>query len=223
MIRVMLINDFKLISNLIAGSLADEPDIEVVRTCSPDEDLIGILQEEDVDVLVISGEFAAYKAIDLVSKIDALELPLQIVVLGLDDRHRSILPYLEAGASGYILKDSSVDEVIGAIRAASNGHANISPNMARALIERVYILANEINSLDKSIFNNVTLTSRETQVLELLGENLSNAEISERLHIEEGTVKNHVHSILQKLEVNTRREAVKYLGLLREKDNGAQP
>lgn len=215
MIRVMLINDYPLISNLISASLEDDPEIEVVKTCMPEDELLAVIQAEAVDVVLISGQLSSKKAIDLVSEIDALEKRPEMVILGLDDRKRSVLPYLEAGASGYVLKDATIENLIDAIHAAHKGRAHVSPDIARALIERVYRLAGEFDSLDTSIINEVELTAREMDVLELIGKDLSNQQIADRLYVEVGTVKNHVHSILQKLDVPSRYEAAKYLALLK--------
>ena len=215
MIRVMLINDYKLVSNLIAASLDEDPDIEVVGTCTPDENLIENIRKNNVDIVLISGQLSTVKAIDLVSEFDNLELPVEMLILGLEERKSNVLPYIEAGASGYIVKDASVEDLIKSIHAAYSGRAQVSPKIARALIERVYRLAGEFDNLDSNIIEDAELTPREMEVLELLGENLTNQQIAERLFVEVGTVKNHVHSILQKLDVNSRHEAARYLAILK--------
>lgn len=215
MIRVMLINDYPLIGNLVAASLEDEEDIQVVRNCTPKDDLFEAIQRADVDMVLISGRLSAVKAVDLVSQLDALERPLEILVLGLEEKEQSVLPFIEAGASGYVLKDASVEDLVNSIYSTHFGQAHISPSMARTLIERVYHLAGEFNGLDTSIFDQVELTPREVEVLELLGQNLSNQDIAAQLYVEVGTVKNHVHSILQKLDVTSRHEAAKYLAFLK--------
>jgi DNA-binding NarL/FixJ family response regulator len=215
MIRVMIITDFPLIGNLVSASLEDEPLINVVKISSPEEDLISHIRDNDVNMVLVSGKFSSVGALELVEKIDALHLPLEILILGLDEHEKSVLPFIEAGASGYILKDASVEELIDAIHEAHKGRARISPRIARSLIERVYHLAGEFGSLDTSVFDDVGLTSRELEVLELIGQNLTNQEIAEHLFVEMGTVKNHVHAILQKLDVNSRYEAAKYLAILK--------
>lgn len=215
MIRVMIITDFPLIGNLVSASLEDEPLINVVNISSPEDDLISNIRDNDVNMVLVSGKFSSVQALDLVEKIDALHLPLEILVLGLDEQEKSVLPFIEAGASGYVLKDASVGELIDAIHDAHKGRARISPRIARSLIERVYHLAGEFESLDTSVFDEMELTSREIEVLELIGQNLTNQEIADQLFVEVGTIKNHVHAILQKLDVNSRYEAAKYLAILK--------
>jgi len=211
----MIITDFPLIGNLVSASLEDEPLINVVNISSPEDDLISNIRDNDVNMVLVSGKFSSVQALDLVEKIDALHLPLEILVLGLDEQEKSVLPFIEAGASGYVLKDASVGELIDAIHDAHKGRARISPRIARSLIERVYHLAGEFESLDTSVFDEMELTSREIEVLELIGQNLTNQEIADQLFVEVGTIKNHVHAILQKLDVNSRYEAAKYLAILK--------
>jgi len=143
----------------------------------------------------------------------------EVVVFGVEEEIEYILPYFEAGASGYITKDASITELVDVIKTANKGHVQISPPIAKAVVERLKTLSENFSGLDKDMFNKVALTRREIEVLELLEEDLSNQEIAERLHLEIGTVKNHIHSILGKLDVSNRREAVKYLGLLRNYRN----
>ena len=215
MIRVALINDFPLINNLIVASLEDEPDIQIVKTIDPSDNMIRTIEEQDIDIVLISGRISSVKAINLVSKLDTIDPELEVLLLGLEEKEDEVLSFFEAGATGYIKSDASVEELVSAIHTAYKGRTRVSPHIARSLIERVYHLTGEFEGLNESIFDNVELTPREMDVLALLGENLTNQEIAERMFIEVGTVKNHVHSILQKLEVNSRHEAAKYLTLLK--------
>jgi DNA-binding NarL/FixJ family response regulator len=125
------------------------------------------------------------------------------------------MQYVEAGASGYVLKDDTVAERLRHIRAAHAGKARVSPEIAAALMSRVAELAQLVkeSSINADLGD---LTPRELEVLTLFGQDLTNQEIAERLVIELGTVKNHVHSILQKLNVASRHEAIGYLVLVED-------
>ena len=130
--------------------------------------------------------------------------------MGVDESPESILRYIEAGASGYILQNESVEEMVEKLQAAHEEKAIVSPSIAAALMQRVSHLANLETPLAymqarKSQLNE--LTSREEDVLHLINEGFTNQEIANKLFIECGTVKNHVHNILKKLEVTTRHEA----------------
>jgi DNA-binding NarL/FixJ family response regulator len=125
------------------------------------------------------------------------------VAIGLPDSEETILQYVEAGIDGYVLRDDSVDELLQKIRAAHKGEAAISSQIAAALMQRVAELKEQCDD-EADPESLQTLTPRETEVLDLLQKQLSNQEIADRLVIEVGTVKNHVHSVLKKLNLNSR-------------------
>lgn len=117
------------------------------------------------------------------------------------------------GASGYVLKDDSVEELLSHIRAVYNGEALNSPEIALALISRVNELSQMFSGAG-SVTEPAGLTSREREVLQLIGRNLSNQEIADQLFIQVGTVKNHIHSILDKLNVSSRHDAAAYWAII---------
>jgi DNA-binding NarL/FixJ family response regulator len=123
---------------------------------------------------------------------------------------------MEAGASGYILKDHSLEDLVETIRAAQDGKVFVSPQIAAAMMERLSNLAQLFSDVENSVTGTAGLTSRELEVLGLIGQGLTNQEIAEKLVIEIGTVKNHVHSILEKLNVGSRGEAAAYLTFIRK-------
>ena len=134
--------------------------------------------------------------------------------MGLAESREEILRYVEAGAAGYILQDDSVDDLLAKVRTTHGGEAIISPEIAAALMSRVAELAQSPSKPEAGQADPAELTSREREILELIGEDLTNQEIAERLVVEVGTVKNHVHNILQKLNVSSRREAAAYLKMI---------
>lgn len=131
-----------------------------------------------------------------------------------------IMPYIEAGAAGYVLQEDSAPDFLQKIRAVSQGQAIICPEVAAALIARLGELAILHRSFALNSHNLVELTSREREVLKLIGRDLSNHEIANRLYIQVGTVKRHVHNILRKLEVDSRYAAAAYLPILKSQENG---
>jgi len=210
-IRVLVVNDFPLMCDVITSVLEDEPDIEVVGSATTVE---GALKQAHLcDVLLVSTRLSNQGALKLLSAMAEAEHPAQVLVLGLAESEQEILRYVEAGASGYVLQDDSVDELLRNVRAVSSGHAIVSPEMAGALVARVA----ELSQLFEDAFaidSSGDLTPREREVLQLIGQGLTNRQIAERLVIELGTVKNHVHSILDKLNVSSRRDAAAYLALM---------
>jgi DNA-binding NarL/FixJ family response regulator len=214
MIHILLVNEIRFMSNVIASALEDEPDIKVVGSATSVEEALEVIALEHVDLLLVSTRLPDQGALRLTEAITEKTLTTDVLVLGVTEKKERVLQYVEAGAIGYVLKDDTVEDMLETIRAAQEGKAFISPKIASALMERVSELAGMFAALETGIIEQADLTSREIEVLELLGQNFTNQEIAERLVIEMGTVKNHVHSILNKLNVNTRDEAAAYLALI---------
>lgn len=212
-IRILLVHEIRLMCSVVAAVLADEPDIEVIGHATTfDEALVRAPQS---DVVLISTRLPDQGALKLTESIARDYPETRVLVLGLAEAEEEILRYVEAGASGYVLKDDSVDELLRNIRAVHSGEAVVSPEIAAALISRL----SELSQLFADAFaidQSADLTPREREVLGLLGEGLTNQEIADRLVIELGTVKNHVHNILDKLNVSSRRDAAAYLAIMED-------
>lgn len=213
-IRIIIAERVRLIGQVIAASLEDEPDVQVIGVATTYEDALQLCTAEHspCNTLLVSTSLAGKGPLDLVKSVYQARPDLNILVIGLPDTEPVILTYIEAGAKGYILKDESMAQLLKNIRAAHNGEAIISPEIAMTLIDRVSELAEEGADIDAGHY--AELTRRERQVLDLIAEELTNQEIADRLFIEVGTVKNHVHRILEKLNVNSRHDAANYLALL---------
>jgi DNA-binding NarL/FixJ family response regulator len=214
MIKVIILDEFPLFNDLMENALEREGNIKVVKTLTINDNVFTAIQDVEADVVLIDGRMPGSVGLEFVRRLKERD-GFEVVVFGVEEEIEHILPYFEAGASGYVTRDASITELVEVIQTANKGHVQISPPIAKAVVERLKTLSETFNGLDKDMFNKVALTRREMEVLELLEKDLSNQEIAKRLHLEVGTVKNHIHSILGKLGVNNRREAVKYLGLLR--------
>jgi DNA-binding NarL/FixJ family response regulator len=215
MIRVLLVNEIRLMSNVLASALEGEQDIEVVGCATSVNEALDVINREEVDIVLVSTRLPEQGALHLTQAITGENPATDVLVLGVTEQKERVLQYVEAGAMGYIVKDDTVEDMLTAIRAAQKGKALVSPKIAAALMERVSELAGMFADLETGVIESAGLTPREIEILELLGQNLTNQEIADRLFIEVGTVKNHVHSILNKLNVSTRDEAAMYLALIK--------
>jgi len=213
-IRVLLVNEMRLVSNVIASVLEDEPDIKVVGRAASVDEALALATESDV--VLVSTRLPDSGALKLTSAIAEADPSVKVLVLGLGESKERVLRYVEAGADGYVLKNDSVDDLLRHIRAAQRGKALVSPKIAAALMSRVTELAQLFAEIESGLSESADLTPREREILELIGQGLTNQQIADRLIIEVGTVKNHVHSILQKLDVSSREDAASYLALIRE-------
>jgi len=216
LIKVLLVIEVRLIANLFASVLEEEPGMEVTGFVSTVEDALGFLQEQRVDVALVSAGLPE-DALKLTRSIMECSPATKVLILGLSDENQyDTLRYIEAGASGYILKDSSLKQLIEVIRLAQRGEAQVSTRMAGAMMERLFRLARIFSAVENRIDGDVHLTSRELEVLRFVREGLTNQEIASRLVVEVGTVKNHVHRILEKLNVSSRQEAASYLAFIKK-------
>jgi DNA-binding NarL/FixJ family response regulator len=129
---------------------------------------------------------------------------------------------VEAGAAGYILQDSSVSDLIEAVHLAQRGEARVSTKVAAAMLERLSNMAKAFSRVDTFVLEDNRLTRRELEILSFISQGLTNQEIAAHLFLEVGTVKNHVHSILKKLNVSNREEAATYQAFIKDQDGVSQ-
>lgn len=215
-INLLLVNETRLMGNVIAAALEGESDINVVACTTNIDEAMQIVREQNVDVALVSTRLPDQGALKLTSIITEFKPSTKVLALGLTEEKQHVLRYVEAGATGYILKDDSLEGMIETIRAAQDGKVFVSPQIAAAIMERLATLARLFSDVESSITDTTELTARELEVLKLVGEGQTNQQIAEHLVIEVGTVKNHVHNILDKLHVSSRGEAAAYLAFIKK-------
>ncbi|MGB3699956.1 MAG: response regulator transcription factor [Anaerolineales bacterium] len=221
MIRVLLVNEFQLMGNIIAEVLEDEPDIEVIGCVTTPQSAIAKVANEDVDIVLVSTRLPNDGALRLTGTMTEEDSSIKVLALGVSEKKERVLQFVEAGASGYVLKDDSVDDLIKAVRAAHKDQAKVSPKVAGALMSRVSELTDLLTMIESGIPEDYSdLTTRELEILELIAKGYSNQKIADHLFIEVGTVKNHVHSILNKLDARTREDAADYLAIIKRQPLG---
>ena len=216
--RVLLVNEIRLMCNMIAAVIEDEPDIKVIGIATSIEEALAIVRHGNVDVALVSTKLGGNNALELTNTITQIAPGTKVLALGLTENRERVLRYVEAGAVGYVLPNDSVDEMLETIRAANRGQANVSPEIAAAMMKRITELAQMFAQADTSILESTELTPREMEVLELIAQDKTNQEIASHLVIEVGTVKNHVHNILEKLNVSSRGEAAAYLAFIQPQE-----
>jgi two-component system, NarL family, nitrate/nitrite response regulator NarL len=211
MIRILIVDNSRLMCQMMRTVLKREADMEVVGCATTTEEALN--QVPACDVMLVGTELPNDVVHNLIQKVAGEHPDVKILVLGLPKSEKAILHYIEVGATGYVLKEDSVDKLLKTVRAAYGGEAIVSPQIAAALMSRLARLANLYGQgpLKQTWHESDELTRREQEVLHLIAQGLSNQEIANRLYIQVGTVKNHVHSVLRKLNVNSRKEAAVYL------------
>ncbi len=208
MIRILLAHPSRLVCDSLRAALDKEQDMYVVGCAICPEELHFLLPHGNV--VLLGTDLGDTSALDLLDEIRLTQTAARVLILGVDQEPDVILRYIEAGAAGYILQHESVAEMVDKITAVSQQEAIISPRIAAALMDRLAMLANMETPLAfmearQSAIH--MLTPREAEVLQLICDGYSNGDIADQLVIECGTVKNHVHNILKKLDVRNRHEA----------------
>jgi DNA-binding NarL/FixJ family response regulator len=206
MIRVLVVEEVRTICEIIATVLRSEPDMEVVGCATGIDEAVAHLG--NCDLAVVNASMLSDASVRLVRGLRRLAPRVKVVVMGLARSQHAILQCVEAGVAGYALQDSSIDELLRSIRAAERNETLVAPPLAATLVSYMAEMVG-LDSGDCTDFGGPqSLTRREREVLGLVQQGLTNQEIAATLVIELGTVKNHVHNILRKLNVNSRRDAV---------------
>jgi DNA-binding NarL/FixJ family response regulator len=208
MINVVIVNKSRLSCNLIAAALRQEPDMHVTACADSLHEALGLLQQCPCDVVLVSANVSEREGLDLMQAMRSIS-SAKVLVMGVATAEEVILHYVEAGASGYVFEEDALAALLRNIRAVHGDEALVSPELAASLMARLSELALQRSAPLPGFNASFDLTPREEEVLDLIGNGLSNQEIAERLVIEVGTVKNHVHSILKKLDVNSRHDAAR--------------
>lgn len=206
MIRVLVVEEVRAICEIVATVLRSEPNFEVVGCATGIDEAVAHLS--GCDVAVVNAPMTTEGSVRLVRGLRRLAPRVKILVMGLARSQHAILQCVEAGVAGYVLKDSSADELLRSIRAAERNETVATPPLAATLFSHMADLGGFEAAGVTDPCGPQSLTRRESEVLGLIQQGLTNQEIAGSLVIELGTVKNHVHNILRKLNVNSRRDAV---------------
>ena len=207
-IKVAIVDDQALVRGGFAVMLGLQDDIEVVAEAGDGAVAIEIARSHRPDVILMDirmpemDGIAATKAI-----VDSADWPVRVLILTTFDPDEYVYKALQAGASGFVLKDISPEDLVAAVRTVADGGALLAPSVTRRLISRFAAPP----SLDSSVVARLDrLTSREREVLISVATGSSNIEIAEELFVGAATVKSHVSSILTKLGLNNRAQAVAF-------------
>ena len=205
-IRVAVVDDQALVRRGFAMVLAHQPDIEVVAEAGTGLEAIEVARQHRPDVVLMDIRMPELDGLAATAEIlDRADWPLKVIILTTFDPDEYVFRALQAGASGFVLKDIPPEQLAPAIRTVADGGALLDPNITSRLIGRfAQTLAHDTDAARRLD----TLTERERDVLVELAKGATNAEISETLYIGAATVKTHVSNILTKLGLRDRAQAV---------------
>lgn len=196
MIRVLIADDHPLLRGGLVAMLASVDDVEVVADVDDPDVAVRVAAGLTPDVVLMDLQFAGrFRGAEATARLRALEEPPAVVVLTNYDSDGDILPAIEAGADGYLLKDATPEAILQALRDAVAGRPALTPSVATRLLGRMR-------------GDGCTPSTREIEVLQLVANGLSNAQIATTLHVSEATVKSHLAHVFTKLDVSSRTAAV---------------
>jgi len=194
-IRVLVADDHPIVRSGIVALLESADDMEVVGTASSGLEVVELAVQLTPDIVLMDLRMPGIEGDEATARILARSSGIRVVVLTTYETDASILTAIEAGASGYLLKAAPQEEILAGIRSVARGEVALAPSIAAMLVNRVKRPT-------------VTLSARETEVLALVSQGLSNPAIAKQLYLSEATVKTHLLHAFEKLEVSDRTRAV---------------
>ncbi len=200
--KIIICDDQAVVRDGLEMLLNLEKDIEVVGTAQDGAEAVELAAQKKPDIMLMDLKMPGMNGIEATRQIRAKFPAVKVLVLTTYDDDEWVLDAIRAGASGYLLKDTPREEVVKAIRGTVEGKSFVDPAVAGKLMGRVASQQRQPSSLltDK-------LTERDVDVLRQLAKGLNNADVAAQLHLSEGTVRNHVSAILEKLGVSDRTQA----------------
>lgn len=195
-IRILIVDDHPIVRDGVRGLFAGDPDFEVVAEAGDGAEAVTLAQSIEVDVILMDLRMPGTGGVEAITRLRELGNPARVLVLTTFDTDRDVLPAIEAGATGYLLKDAPRDELIRAVRAAHAGRSVLAPSVAGALMGRVGARGTD------------ALSPRELEVLRLVAAGATNQAAARELLVSEATIKTHLIHLYSKLGVRDRAAAV---------------
>lgn len=206
MTRIVVVDDHQVVRNGFAELLATQEDFDVVATAEDGDEAVRVCRELLPDIVLMDVRMPGTDGIEATRQLAADNDAPRVIILTTFDLDEYVYDALRAGASGFLLKDVTAERLFDAVRVVADGEALLAPGVTRRLIGEFAALKPKTDDASHAAF--AELTPRETEVLRLVAEGLSNPEIATRLVVTEETVKTHVSRVLRKLGLRDRTQAV---------------
>jgi DNA-binding NarL/FixJ family response regulator len=206
-LRILLVDDHDLFRTGLRNLLQEHGGLQVLGEAENGAEAVRLVRELAPDVVVMDLNMPTMSGVEATRHITSLSPLTRVIVLTISDEDTDVMDAIVAGACGYLLKDSSISDVVAGIRSASVGASLISPAIASKVLQRV-----RATTADADIAQTIRaeLSDREIEVLKLIANGKDNAQIAAELVISPKTVKNHISNILMKLQMQNRIQAAVY-------------
>jgi DNA-binding NarL/FixJ family response regulator len=215
--QVLVIEDNRLVRNGLADLLNAQPDLTVVAAVENAN--TALLKQTKPDVVLVDATLGNGDSLRLVASIRKTTPATRVIVMDLLPVREDVIEFIRAGASGFLVKDATVDECVKTIRSVAEGADVVPPVLAGTLLS--HIADHAVDHSAPQVLHAVRMTNREREIIGLISEGLSNKDIAQRLDIATYTVKSHVHNILEKLALHTRLEIAAHVHNTRHSEPGA--
>ncbi|MEE8485830.1 MAG: response regulator transcription factor [Acidimicrobiia bacterium] len=196
--RILIVDDHKVVRDGIRYMLSDAPDIEIVGEAGSAETMFEIIDKDPLDVVLLDIRMEGMTGLDALSRIAADFPQIRVLMLSMHDQPGYVRRAIELGASGYLLKSAGRDEILAAISAVSEGDTYIQSSLMEPLLAAVKGAPRQTGRL----------SPRENQVLQLIANGSENKQIARELGLSEATVKTYIRGVFDRLDVSSRAEAV---------------
>lgn len=207
-IAIVLIDDNRLFREGLVTMIHGQPGYRVLAASADVDEAMTKAREAEPDIVLLDFGLEDHDSLGLTATVRA-EIPsARVIIMGLLAMHEDVADYVHAGASGFIMKNATFEEFLATIRAVADGAEVLPRELTNTLFSQIARSAS--SGTRAQVLESVRLTSREREVVNLLGEGLSNKEMSTRLNIAVHTVKSHVHNVLEKLALHSRLEVAAF-------------
>ncbi len=207
-IRILLIEDNRLLHDGIIAMLKKQHDIQIVTAAGNKRNTIEKIAQLKPDIVLLDLGLRNRNSLTVVEVVKKDFPDAKVIVMDLAPVPGDVNLFVQAGAAGFLLKDASSDDFLFAIRAVAEGEQILPPNLNDSLFSEIVDQA--LKRGEGKLKEAVRMTKREREVIGLVGDGLSNKEIGQKLRVSNFTIKSHIHNILQKLELHTRLEVANY-------------
>lgn len=204
-ITVAIIDDNRLVREALSAMLNELTDVRAVASADADP---AFLAETKPHVLLLDLGLSDQESLRVAAMLKKERPDAKIIVMDLIPVHEEIVEFVNVGVSGFVLKDATFDELVGTIRSVAAGDKVLPPRMTETLFSQIAKVAAARGS--DQVLEDVRITRREREVIDLIGEGLSNKEISVRLNVATHTVKSHVRNVMEKLSLHTQLQIAAY-------------
>jgi DNA-binding NarL/FixJ family response regulator len=208
-IRILIIEDNRVLRDGLTAMLNEQSDMHVVGTIGSGNNVLIKARQSNPHLILLDVGLKSLNELSVVETVRKNLPDAKVVGMGFVPSQSDIVEFVEAGASGFILKNATVKEFLGTIRLVSHGEKVLPPSLTDSLFSHVVDLALK-KSKGKGT-SAVKMTKREREVIALIADGLSNKEIAQTLNIATHTVKSHVHNIMEKLALHSRLQIAKFL------------